>query len=191
MRATLVAGRCVRITHPTPDNGPLRMGCQSMVMANYLRPRATGAAIFFTVSLAERGSDLLLARIDLLRDAVRRTRAERPFDIDAIVVLPDHLHAVLTLPAGDGDFATRWRLIKARFSMGVPRGDLRPSHLRRGERGVWQRRFWEHHIRDEADLVTHLRYCWTNPVRHGLVDRPEDWPFSSLHRDRREGRHLG
>lgn len=157
-------------------------------MANYIRPKVTGASIFFTVALAERGSGLLVHHVDLLRDAVRRTRAERPFAIDAFVVLPDHLHAVLTLPAGDGDFSTRWRVIKARFSMGVPRGPLRPSHARRGERGIWQRRFWEHHIRDEQDLQAHLRYCWTNPVRHGLVERPEDWPFSSVHRDRREGR---
>lgn len=152
-------------------------------MPRYRRPNAPGATVFFTVTLADRRSDLLVREVVRLREAVRVTRAERPFTIDAWVVLPDHLHCVWTLPEGDRDFPTRWRLIKSRFSRGLPPGRLRDSHVARGERGVWQRRYWEHHIRDAADFSDHMRYCWTNPVKHGLVDDPEAWPFSSYHRD--------
>ncbi|SHH73829.1 REP-associated tyrosine transposase [Marivita hallyeonensis] len=149
-------------------------------MPDYRRPSLTGTPIFFTVNLAKRNSDLLVREIDLLRQAVRVTKRERPFHIDAWVVLPDHLHCIWRLPRGDQDYSTRWRLIKSRFSRGLPPGQLRPSHMARHERGIWQRRFWEHHIRDEADYQAHLRYCWFNPVKHGLVTRPEDWPFSSV-----------
>jgi len=143
--------------------------------------------VFFTVALQDRGGQLLVDHIQRLREAVALTRAERPFHIDAWVVLPDHLHCVWTLPGGDGDFATRWRLIKSRFSRALPPGPLRPSHVARQERGVWQRRFWEHHIRDDADMAAHVGYCWHNPVKHGLVEKPEDWPYSSVHRDLRAG----
>jgi len=132
---------------------------------------------------------VLVDHVGALREAVRQTMAERPFRIDAWVVLPDHLHAVWTLPEGDADYSVRWRLIKARFSQELPVGRLRNSHEARQERGVWQRRFWEHHLRDEADLAAHIRYCWWNPVKHGLADRPEDWTFSSVHRDVRDGRY--
>jgi len=152
-------------------------------MPNYRRPAVTGACIYFTVALAERHGDLLLRHVDLLRAAVRQTRAERPFGILAWVVLPDHLHCIWSLPAGDADYPTRWRLIKARFSRALPVAARRPSHLRRGERGVWQRRYWEHHIRDEPDLQAHLRHCRLDPVRHGLVAQPEEWPWSTVHRD--------
>lgn len=152
-------------------------------MPNYLRPRIPGASIFFTVNLAARGSDTLTENIGLLRAALAQTLAERPFTIDAWVVLPDHMHAVWTLPAGDDDYATRWRLIKARFSRALP-FDLRgPSHVARRERGLWQRRFWEHHLRNASERDRHISYCWNNPVRHGLVGDPFDWPHSSIHRD--------
>ncbi|MDF0599187.1 transposase [Psychromarinibacter sp. C21-152] len=158
-------------------------------MSRYIRPNAPGATIFFSVALADRGTDLLVTEIARLRDAVRTTRAERPFRIDAWVVLPDHLHCVWTLPDGDRDFPTRWRLIKSRFSAGLPKNRLRQSHERRQERGIWQRRFWEHHIRDDPDLAAHIRYCWHNPVKHGLVAHPPDWPYSTIHRDIRAGRY--
>jgi len=151
-------------------------------MSDYRRPQLPGSSIFFTVTVADRSSDLLVQEIDRLRRAVQQTRRERPFAIDAWVVLPDHMHCIWTLPANDHDFATRWRLIKARFSMGLPKGRLRSSHISRAERGVWQRRFWEHHIRDHEDWVSHMRYCELNPVKHGLVENPEDWPFSSFNR---------
>ena len=139
--------------------------------------------MFFTVSLDLRGSDLLVREIEALRQAVRLTRAERPFGIDAWVVLPDHMHCVWTLPQGDHDFSTRMGAIKARFSMRLRDGQLRASHVLRREKGIWQRRFWEHHIRDEEDFRMHVRYCWINPVKHGLVAHPEEWPYSSYHRD--------
>jgi putative transposase len=156
-------------------------------MSRYLRPRHPGARIFFTVTLADRRARTLVAEVDRLREAVRVTRDERPFRIDAWVVLPDHLHAIWTLPEGDADYAARWRLIKSRFSRGLPEGRQRLSHLARQERAIWQRRFWEHHLRNDADVAAHLEYCWFNPVKHGLVERPEDWPWSSVHRDRRLG----
>ncbi len=170
-------------------------------MPNYLRPRVTGATIFFTVALAERGSRLLVDEITRLRAAVSATRADRPFRVDAWVVLPDHMHCVWTLPGGDRDFSTRWGAIKARFSVsmrgagyvpptpkGRRRGGVNPALRRKGEVGLWQPRFWEHHICNEADYAAHVRYCWINPVKHGLAARPADWPFSSIHRDIRAGR---
>ncbi|MDH3666435.1 MAG: transposase [Paracoccaceae bacterium] len=157
-------------------------------MPNYLRPRVPGATIFFTVALADRGSDLLVQRIDLFRSAFNATLKRRPVAVDALVVLPDHLHAVLTLPGADNDYALRWRQIKTRFSLGLPKGRLRQSHVTRAERGIWQRRYWEHHIRDAEDYRVHVEYCWWNPVKHGFVERARDWPHSSLHRDIRMGR---
>ncbi len=156
-------------------------------MSDYRRPRAPGAAIFFTVALQDRASTVLCDQVQRLREAVAVTRFERPFGIEAWVVLPNHMHCIWTLPAGDSDFSTRWRLIKARFSRGLAPGRLRDSHVARKERGIWQRRYWEHHIRDEADMAAHVRYCWMNPVKHGLVERPEDWPYSSVHRALAEG----
>ncbi|MFN3663508.1 REP-associated tyrosine transposase [Yoonia sp.] len=156
-------------------------------MSHYRRPFISGACIFFTVNLARRGSSGLTTHIGLLRQAFAATRAERPFTINACVVLPDHLHCIWTLPEGDSDYPTRWRLIKTRFSRELPKGPLRASHIRRNERGIWQRRYWEHHIRDDADYAAHLQYCWFDPVKHGFVDDPTDWPYSSIHKVVREG----
>jgi putative transposase len=129
---------------------------------------------------------LLIDHIDLLRDSVRITRRNYPFEIDAMVVLPDHIHAVWTLPEGDANFPTRWRSIKIRFSKAIPRDTRRdvvgPAP---GERGIWQRRYWAHVIRDERDLNNHIDYCWFNPVKHGHVANVEAWPFSTFHRDHR------
>lgn len=148
-----------------------------------------GARWFFTVALAERGSSLLVTEIDRLRDALAATKRERPFEIDAMVVLPDHLHAVWTLPMGDGDISRRWSIIKARFSRGLSAAEGRSASKRaKRERGIWQRRFWDHLIRNEADYRQHVAYCWANPVKHGLVARPTDWPYSSIHRDIRKDR---
>ena len=151
-------------------------------MPNYVRARVPGGTYFFTVALADRGATTLVDEVDALREAVRRTRAERPFGIDAWVVLPDHLHCVWRLPEGDADYATRWRLIKARFSMAVEAGRRRPSHVRRGERAVWQRRYWERAVRDEREWRACVTYCAWNPVKHGFVDRPEAWRWSSVQR---------
>lgn len=175
-------------------------------MPRYRRLRVPGGTYFFTVAAAHRGTTLLTDRVDLLRLAVAETRAERPFRIEAWVVLPDHLHAVWTLPEGDADYSTRWGAIKARFSRAVrsagalPVTDLpavqggRFSGLKPGLRAarrespVWQRRFWEHTVRDEAEFAHCVEYCWSNPVKHGLAQRPADWPYSSVHRDRAESR---
>ena len=181
-------------------------------MSNYIRPRRPGATIFFTVNLAQRDSRLLVEQISCLRAAVRATRSDRPFHVDAWVVLPNHMHCVWTLPEGDSAYSVRWGAIKARFTRLVTDAARRPgfspaqipsafpvvergryaglkpglrSHKR--EHAIWQRRFWEHHIRDEADYAAHVRYCWINPVKHGFVARPEQWPFSSIHRDMHSG----
>jgi len=151
-------------------------------MPDFRRYRVPGGCFFFTVNLLERrGNNLLVTRIDLLRDAVRRVRSSRPFTIDAWVVLPDHLHAVWTLPPGDDDFSTRWRLIKTFFARGLPKTEwLSRVRGADGERGIWQRRFWEHAIRDDADYAAHMDYVHFNPVKHGLVTSPADWPYSTF-----------
>ncbi|MDJ1006847.1 MAG: transposase [Paracoccaceae bacterium] len=167
-------------------------------MPEYRRPKVDGARVFFTVALAMRGSSVLVNEVGRLREAVWVTKGERPFGIDAWVVLPDHLHCVWTLPEGDADYSVRWGAIKARFSMSCRRagfippepvgranGGVNPALRRKGEVGLWQPRFWEHHIRDEADYAAHVRYCWINPVKHGFVETPEDWPYSSVHFDAR------
>ena len=164
-------------------------------MANYRRARAKGGTFFFTVVLADRKATTLTSNIRALRVAYNQTRKERSFICDAFVVLPDHLHCVWTLPDGDADFSTRWRLIKSRFTRSVAAvvGEDHPPYIsaskrRKGEQGIWQRRFWEHQIRDSEDYRRHVEYCWANPVKHGLVARPVDWEFSSIHRDIRAGR---
>lgn len=157
-------------------------------MTNYRRTRRQGGCFFFTVALSDRTAATLTDRIDDLRAAFNDTRREHPFHTDAFVVLPDHLHAVWTLPEGDADFSTRWRLIKSRFSRSVGRKSPRSaSKIAKGESGIWQRRFWEHCIRNDADYRTHIEYCWGNPVKHGLVQHPADWKYSSIHRDIRAG----
>jgi REP-associated tyrosine transposase len=152
-------------------------------MTSYRRNFITGGSFFFTVNLADRRLHLLTDHIDGLRAAFRQTRLRHPFTIDAMVVLPDHLHAIWTLPEGDADFAGRWRLIKSTFSRNLPTGEsISQSRLAKGERGVWQRRFWEHTIRDEDDFARHVDYIHINPVKHRLVPRVQDWPHSSFHR---------
>jgi putative transposase len=157
-------------------------------MPNYRRAFVPGGCWFFTVNLLERRQTLLIDHIEVLRAAVAGTRQKFPFDIDAMVILPDHMHAVLSLPPEDADFSTRWRLIKSRFAKAHPKQE-RLSAVReaRGERGIWQRRFWEHLIRDDADYARHVEYCYINPVKHGLVSRVRDWPYSSFHRDVERG----
>ncbi|KIN67225.1 Transposase IS200-family protein [Sulfitobacter donghicola DSW-25 = KCTC 12864 = JCM 14565] len=142
-----------------------------------------GGTYFFTVNLAERGSDLLLREINLLRSAYAAAIKEHPVRCEAMVILPDHLHAVWTLPSDDADFSIRWQKIKTAFSKNCPSvGSPNESKRRKGERGIWQRRFWEHCIRDQADFAAHVDYCHWNPVKHGFVERPEDWPFSTMQR---------
>lgn len=151
-------------------------------MPDYRRYRVPGGTYFFILNLLERHSDLLIRHIEGLRAAVRRTRAERPFHIDGWVVLPDHLHCVLTLPAGDDDFSNRVKAIKIRFVRSVEPTERRsPVRVAKGERGIWQRRFWEHAIRDETDYARHMDYLKYNPVKHEHVTAVAQWPYSTFH----------
>ncbi|WP_440056596.1 REP-associated tyrosine transposase (plasmid) [Pseudoalteromonas sp. T1lg65] len=141
-----------------------------------------GGTYFFTVNLLNRNRALLVEHIDVLRESVSRVKQRQPFDIDAWVVMPDHLHAVLTLPQGDWNYSNRWREIKKRFSKSLPKTEfISNTRQQSGHRGVWQRRFWEHTIRDERDFWHHVNYVHDNPMKHGLVKRVVDWPYSSFH----------
>jgi len=141
------------------------------------------------VNCAERqGNHLLVKNIDLLRQVFRKVKNNHPFKIDAIVVLPDHLHCIWSLPPGDADYKTRWALIKAGFSRGIPPGErCSRSRVKRGERGIWQRRYWEHLIRDDRDYQQHIDYIHWNPVKHKRVNRVRDWPHSNFHMYVRRG----
>jgi putative transposase len=150
---------------------------------HYRRADVTGGTYFFTVNLAERKRTLLVDHVNTLREVVGIVKAKHPFHIDAMVILPDHLHAVWRLPVGDCDYPTRWMLIKAGFSRRLPAGERRNrSRMTKGERGIWQRRYWEHLIRDETDFRRHVDYVHWNPVKHGYVLRVADWPHSTFHR---------
>ena len=160
-------------------------------MATYRRDLTPGSSYFFTVVTRNRqpilASDPLLSA---LRAAVASVQSQHPFRIDAWVTLPDHMHAVWTLPEGDADYSSRWGNIKRLAGRGVggyPRAVRSASERRRGESGIWQRRFWEHRIRDEADLRRHLDYVHYNPVKHGLVPAARYWPYSTFHRYVRAG----
>jgi putative transposase len=151
-------------------------------MPNYRRANIKGGVFFFTVVLADRSSTLLTMEIDRLRSAYRAVWECRPFETIAVCVLPDHIHALWALPEHDSDFASRWNLIKGGFSRGLEARPRSPSKVLKREKGVWQRRYWEHTIRDDADLARHVDYIHFNPVKHGLVTRVADWPHSSFHR---------
>ena len=150
-------------------------------MTNYRRDHSPEASWFFTLNLTDRRQVLLTARIDLLRDSFRSVMRQHPWLIDAIVILPDHLHALCTLPADDADYALRWRLIKTAFTRALPRGGpLSASRQRKGERGIWQRRYWERLMRDEHDYRAHVDYIHYNPVKHGHATTAAEWPHSSF-----------
>ena len=152
-------------------------------MPDYRRVRVPGGTYFFTVNLLDRRQNTLVRHIDLLRAAVRETRRDEPFHIDAWVVLPDHLHRIWTLPPGDDDFSNRWKAIKIRFVRRLPRSERRSAvRVANGERGIWQRRFWEHMIRDDGDYARHMDYIHYNPVKHGHVRTVSEWPHSTFHR---------
>ena len=152
-------------------------------MSTYRRLRVPGGTYFFTANLRDRQSDLLTTHIATLREAVRATRARAPFHIDAWVVLPDHMHCIWTLPLGDTAYPARWQAIKKAFSRALPATEPRTSTMRaRQERGIWQLRYWEHTIRDDHDYAAHMDYTHFNPVKHGLVAHPADWPHSTFHR---------
>ena len=154
----------------------------------YRRARVAGATYFFTVNIADRKGDLLTSHIDHLRATVKLVQSRHPFEIAAMVILPDHLHALWVLPPGDDNFAMRWALIKAGFSRGITAGEnVSTSRQRKGERGIWQRRYWEHLISNDEDYARHVDYIHYNPVKHGYVTLAADWPYSSIHRYVRSG----
>ncbi|QDU36142.1 Transposase IS200 like protein [Maioricimonas rarisocia] len=163
-------------------------------MSSYRRNRA-GRVFFFTVVTHERRPILTteLGR-QTLREAIGTVRRDRPFVLTAIVLLPDHLHAIWELPPGDSDYSTRWRRIKSLFTKGWlagggEAGTVNRSRSKREEQGIWQRRFFEHTCRDDEDLKRCLDYVHINPVKHGLVTRVADWPWSSFHRYVRLGEY--
>lgn len=145
-------------------------------MSNYRRLRVSGGTWFFTVNLHDRHADLLTRHIAELRQAIRKVKQRHSFDINAWVVLPDHMHCIWTLPANDCNYSQRWRAIKKAFTKSLP-----------GNATVWQKRFWEHCIRDDRDYKAHIDYVYINPVKHGLVKSVTEWPYSSFHRDVRNG----
>ena len=153
-------------------------------MSNYRRYFIPGGTWFFTVNLLQRqNNNLLVHEINLLRETVKSVRKRYPFKIDAWVVLPEHMHAVWSLPENDTDFSTRWRLIKSGFSQALPKTEYRSDvRIAANERGIWQRHFWEHAIRDETDFQRHIDYVHFNPLKHKLVSQVKDWPYSSFHR---------
>ena len=152
-------------------------------MTEYRRNFVQGGSYFFTVALANRSQRLLMEHIDALRDAFRRVKTEFPFDLDAVVILPEHLHCIWTLPDGDAGYPDRWRRIKAAFSRHLPDDHSRStSKIAKGERGIWQRRYWEHTLRDEEDWRRHMDYIHYNPVKHRHVKQVSDWPHSTFHR---------
>jgi len=151
---------------------------------DYLRTWHPVGAYFFTINLLQRkDNDLLIRHIQSLRESVKTVKAHHSFKIHGWVVLPEHMHCLIELPENDIDYATRIRLIKIGFSKAIPKTERRSSvRIKRGERGIWQRRYWEHLIRDEADFQAHMNYIHYNPVKHGWVKHVKDWPYSTFHR---------
>jgi putative transposase len=157
-------------------------------MSRYRRVKIEGGLFFFTLALADRSSGLLVRHIDRARRAYAFAHERHPFETVAICILPDHLHALWQLPDRDADYASRWSLFKSAFSRGLPAAPQRSaSKIAKREKGIWQRRYWEHAIRDENDLDRHIEYIHYNPVKHELVTRVLDWPHSSFHRYVEEG----
>jgi putative transposase len=165
----------LRFAHPTGGD-----------VMQYRRYYQSGARYFFTVVTQNR-EPILIDHIERLRAAFRLCLSRYPFEIEAIVVLPDHLHTIWRLPEGDGDFSKRWMVIKRKFSAGLPIGIVSESKTKKREKGIWQRRFWEHCIRNEEDWRRHVDYIHFNPVKHGYVAKPQDWLYSSYNRAVRHG----
>ena len=156
-------------------------------MVRYRRNFLAGGTYFFTLTLSDRSSQILVKYVDVLRDAFRAARQRHSFTIDAIVVLPEHLHMIMTLPPDDAAYDSRIRFIKSRFSRRVAQSGASIRRNDRGEYDLWQRRYWEHTIRDDEDLQRHVDYIHFNAVKHGHTLRAADWPHSSIHRHIRAG----
>ncbi len=149
----------------------------------YKRAHVKGGTYFFTLTLQNRKLSILTDYFSQLRDSFNKVKSNHPFILDAMVVLPEHLHVLMTLPENDSEYAKRLLLIKAGFSRQLPKFEnISESRAKKGERGIWQRRYWEHCIRDENDFHRHVDYIHYNPVKHGYVDRPTGWHYSTIHR---------
>ena len=164
-------------------------------MADYRRWFVPGGTYFFTVVSYQRRKFLTeaIAR-ESLRHSIRAVRSRFPFTLVAVVLLPDHLHTVWCLPRGDSDYPMRWKRIKEEFtksylSTGGTELPITESRKKKGERGIWQRRYWEHTVRDEEDLTHCVDYIHWNPKKHGYVKRVRDWAYSSFHRFVQEGEY--
>ena len=152
-------------------------------MRHYIRDKTQGGCYFLTFNLANRHSQLLLMHIDKFRDAYAKTIKHHAFILDAMVVLPDHVHMIITLPPDSNDYATIVASLKSQFSRQINKTEIiTSSRQAKRERGIWQRRFWEHRIRDEIDYQNHMDYIHYNPVKHGYVANPQDWQYSTLHK---------
>lgn len=162
------------------SNLPFRLLDASL--RRYKRVLVPNATYFFTVNLQNRKSDLLIQRINSLRFAFKKVKHNYPFYIDAIVIMPDHWHMIMTLPEADMNYPVRLSLIKSIFSRQIqPDEIISESRKNKRERGIWQRRYWEHMIRDVRDYEQHINYIHFNPVKHGYVHNPSDWKYSSIH----------
>ena len=154
----------------------------------YRRVWLNGGTYFFTVNLADRQAAYLTEHIDTLRQVWREVGSKHPFHTVAVCILPNHLHTIWNLPPNDCDYATRWALIKSGFSRKLPKvEEISASREAKRERGIWQRRYWEHVIRDDADLTAHIHYIHYNPVKHGFVQDANEWPYSSLPKFLKQG----
>ncbi len=155
-------------------------------MADYRRSKIAGGTYFFTVVAHERRPVLTTEMVRVaLREAIQQARTTLPFQIEAWVLLPDHLHCIWTLPEGYANFSARWAIIKRHVSgrcASTIKSSLSDSRFKRNERPFWQRRFWEHQIMDDADMAKHVDYVHWNPVKHGLVKVVKDWSYSSFHK---------
>ena len=157
----------------------------------YRRSQAQGATFFFTVVTYNRKRLLCHeANVTLIKESFQHVIKRHTFTIRAFVLLPDHIHCIWSLPENDNNFSMRWRLIKGYFSK-YCKSEYKKfqstSRQNKGEQGIWQRRFWEHQIRNEVDFIKHVEYIHFNPVKHGLVKSPIDWPYSSFHRYVKQG----
>lgn len=149
-------------------------------MVKFRRVKIPGGCYFFTVTLRDRQSSVLTQYIDELRFAMKAVQTQLPFKTEAIVILPDHIHAIWQLPENDHNYSKRWQRIKALFTNALVQSGVPLEKDGSGEYALWQRRFWEHLIRDEDDYENHVNYIHYNPVKHKLVNNPSDWPYSSL-----------
>ena len=169
---------------PQPNTNPI-------TIMEYRRAKIAGGTYFFTLVTYNRNQIFNNPEnVELLRQSFRYVMEKHPLTIEAAVILPDHLHCIWTLPDDDYDFSTRWRLIKSYFSRKCQetyQGKITDSRKKKQEKAIWQRRFWEHCIKDEEDYNNHIDYIHYNPVKHGLVKAPKDWQYSSFKRYVREG----